>query len=155
MKIHNYKPNPSRKVPDARDIEWHSYHKDCQNVVLDKIKSDRFKAEAVIINGVFIGMLTISYEPNEAGELEPARWSMVFHELSRKELKIIGDKFKYCIPIKLKEYAVSTEIGIGDWPRVFNSKQLTCDLKAGEPNQEIVVIKKYNGKIDHERIFIC
>ena len=155
MKIHNYSPTPNKKI-DRTGITHHRLGHDTELVVLDCKESDGFIAEGILCNYVFVGMCTTRFaKDTNSGELVPVSWTMVFHELNNKDLKRIGDRFKYCAPLIMLPYIESTEMPIEDWPRIFNCKCLTCDLvEAKEAGFERVVVKRYNGKIDHERLFM-
>lgn len=155
MKIHNYSPVLNRKI-DTSGITHHRLGHDTELVVLDCKEKEHFISEGVLCNYVFIGMCTTTFAPDpQTNELVPVRWTMVFHEFNNKDLKRIGNRFKYCAPLIMLPYIESTEMPIEDWPRIFSAKSLTCDLlEAKETGFERVVVKKYNGKIDHERLFV-
>lgn len=124
MKIHHYKPKPvSQAVLDSTEFKTLDLGDGCKLISLEREEDTKcLRAEAVIINGVFVCILTV----DRAVESE-MKWRLVFHELSRKDLKKIGNKFKRIAPCIVIPYAQSMEdILLEDWPRIFNNRILDC-----------------------------
>lgn len=124
MKIHHYSYDPKRKLPDFSDIQKMDLGDDCIKVVLARDEDPFYlRAEGIIIKGIFVAILTV--DRNVENDM---KWRLVFHEMTNKELKKIGNRFKRVAPYVVYPYSESMEnILLEDWPRIFNNRILDCD----------------------------